>query len=125
MRMAHPKGRRTPNTPQDKTNREMAEIFKSLADKKRVQILRILMREGRLNVSSICEELGESQPAVSHHLTQLKHARLVDYERDGKFNYYFISSEAVRALIDHFFPTAGRAQQTLTFGDLELTFKTR
>jgi ArsR family transcriptional regulator, arsenate/arsenite/antimonite-responsive transcriptional repressor len=124
MRMAHPKGRRTPNA-QDKTNREMAEIFKSLADKKRVQILRILMREGKLNVSSICEELGESQPAVSHHLTQLKHARLVDYDRDGKFNYYFVSSEAVQALIEHFFPNAGRAQQTLTFGDLELTFKTR
>jgi ArsR family transcriptional regulator len=122
--MAHLKGRRTPNA-QDKTNREMAEIFKSLADKKRVQILRILMRDGKLNVSSICEELGESQPAVSHHLTQLKHARLVDYERDGKFNYYFISSEAVRTLIEHFFPNAGRAQQTLTFGDLELTFKTR
>jgi ArsR family transcriptional regulator, arsenate/arsenite/antimonite-responsive transcriptional repressor len=124
MKMAHLKGRKTPNA-QDKTNREMAEIFKSLADKKRVQILRILMREGKLNVSSICEELGESQPAVSHHLTQLKHARLVDYERDGKFNYYFISSEAVRTLIEHFFPNAGRVQQTLTFGDLELTFKTR
>jgi ArsR family transcriptional regulator, arsenate/arsenite/antimonite-responsive transcriptional repressor len=125
MKSAQMKGRKTPVSEQDKTNKEMAEIFKSLADRKRVQILRILMREGKLNVSKICDELGESQPAVSHHLTQLKHARLVDYDRDGKFNYYFISSDAIRTLIDHFFPNSARAQQTLTFGELEVTFKTR
>jgi ArsR family transcriptional regulator, arsenate/arsenite/antimonite-responsive transcriptional repressor len=110
---------------QEKTNKEMAEIFKSLADENRLHILRILMREGRLHVSKICEELGESQPAVSHHLTQLKHARLVEFERDGKFNHYYISSDAVRTLLTHFFPNAGRSQQTVTFGDLEVTFKTR
>jgi ArsR family transcriptional regulator, arsenate/arsenite/antimonite-responsive transcriptional repressor len=109
----------------DKTNKELAEVFKSLADGKRIQILRILMREGRMHVSRICDELDESQPAVSHHLTQLKHARLVDFERDGKFNHYFISSDAVRALLAQFFPTSNRSQQTLTFGDLEVTFKTK
>jgi len=103
----------------------MAEIFKSLADENRLQILRILMREGELHVSKICEELGESQPAVSHHLTQLKHARLVDFRRDGKFNHYFISSEAVEALLTHFFPNVGRSNQTLTFGDLEVSFRTK
>ena len=110
---------------QEKTNKEMAEIFKSLADENRLHILRILMREGSLHVSKICEELGESQPAVSHHLTQLRHARLVDFDREGKFNHYFISSDAVQVLLTHFFPNVGRAQQTLTFGDLEVTFRTR
>lgn len=119
------KNRRAANSDYDRTNRDMAEIFKSLADRKRVEILRILLREGKLNVSKICEELGESQPAVSHHLTQLKHARLVDFERDGKFNYYFISSETIRTLIEQFFPNAARSQQTVAFGDLEFTFKIR
>ena len=125
MKTAHWKSRKAAKSIQDKTNKEMAEIFKSLADENRLHILRILMREGKLNVTRICEELGESQPAVSHHLTQLKHARLVDFERDGKFNYYYLSSDAVRAVIEHFFPNAGRSQQVLTFGDLELTFRTR
>jgi len=117
---------RKPHKPaKEKTNKEMAEIFKSLADESRLHILRMLMREGRLYVSKICQELGESQPAVSHHLTQLKHARLVDFERDGKFNHYYISSDSVRTLLSHFFPNAGRSQQTVTFGDLEVTFKTR
>lgn len=126
MKTAPVKGKKGSGRPApDKTNKEMAEIFKSLADGKRIQILRILMREGRMHVSRICEELGESQPAVSHHLTQLKHARLVDFEREGKFNHYFISSDAIRTLLAHFFPTSNRSQQTLTFGDLEVTFKTK
>ena len=117
--------RRPVKPAQDRTNKEMAEIFKSLADENRLQILRILMREGELHVSKICEELGESQPAVSHHLTQLKHARLVDFRRDGKFNHYFISSDSVEALLTHFFPNAGRNQQTVSFGDLEVMFRTK
>jgi ArsR family transcriptional regulator len=125
MKTAQLRTRRAPKPAQDRTNKEMAEIFKSLADENRLQILRILMREGELHVSRICEELGESQPAVSHHLTQLKHARLVDFRRDGKFNHYFISSHAVEALLTHFFPNVGRSQQTLTFGDLEVSFRTK
>ena len=125
MKIASVKGKKIAKPAQDKINKRMAELFKSLADENRLQILRILMREGRLHVTKICEELGESQPAVSHHLTQLKHAKLVDFERDGKYNHYFIASDPVRALLDHFFPTANRVQQLLTFGDLELTFRVR
>ena len=125
MKTALLRARRPLKPAQDRTNKEMAEIFKSLADENRLQILRILMREGRLHVSKICDELGESQPAVSHHLTQLKHARLVDFRRDGKFNHYFISSDSVEALLTHFFPNAGRSQQTVSFGDLEVMFRTK
>jgi ArsR family transcriptional regulator len=124
MKTSPAKGRKA-RPAQDRTNKELAEIFKSLADENRLHILRILMREGKLHVSAICQELGESQPAVSHHLTQLKHARLVDFDREGKFNFYYISSDAVRALLSHFFPQSGRSQQTVTFGDLEISFRTR
>ncbi|WP_020472078.1 ArsR/SmtB family transcription factor [Zavarzinella formosa] len=110
---------------QNKLNKKLADVFRSLADENRLQILRLLMAEGTLNVSRICEELGESQPAVSHHLTQLKHAGLVDFERDGKFNLYFIASEPIKMLLDHFFPTSSKSQQTISFGELEVTFRIR
>ena len=125
MRTALLRARRPAKPAHERTNKEMAEIFKSLADENRLQILRILMREGEMHVSRICDELGESQPAVSHHLTQLRHARLVDFRRDGKFNHYYISSDAVQALLAQFFPNANRAQQTVTFGDLEVSFRTK
>jgi len=125
MKTAMLRGRRPAKPAQDRTNKEMAEIFKSLADENRLHILRILMREGEMHVSRICDELGESQPAVSHHLTQLRHARLVDFRRDGKYNHYYISSDAVQNLLAHFFPNAARVQQTVTFGDLEVSFRTK
>jgi len=71
MKTAMLRARKPAKPAQDRTNKEMAEIFKSLADENRLQILRILMREGEMHVSKICAELGESQPAVSPHLTQL------------------------------------------------------
>jgi ArsR family transcriptional regulator, arsenate/arsenite/antimonite-responsive transcriptional repressor len=125
MKTAMLRPRKPVKPAQDRTNKEMAEIFKSLADENRLQILRILMREGEMHVTKICDELGESQPAVSHHLTQLRHAKLVDFRRDGKFNHYYISSDAVQAILTHFFPNANRANQTIYFGDLELTFRTK
>lgn len=126
MKSSGSKSKKNARPAPDKTAKALAEIFKSLADWKRVQILRMLMREGRMHVTRICEELdNESQPAVSHHLTQLKHARLVDFERDGKFNHYYIASDAVRALLADLFPNSGRAQQSIEFGDLEVVFKTK
>jgi ArsR family transcriptional regulator len=125
MKTAMLRARRPAKPAQDRTNKEMAEIFRSLADENRLQILRILMREGEMHVSRICDELGESQPAVSHHLTQLRHARLVDFRRDGKYNHYYISSDAVQNLLAQFFPNSDRAQQRIRFGDLEVSFRTQ
>jgi DNA-binding transcriptional ArsR family regulator len=39
-------------------------------------------------VTQIVEELGLSQPLVSHHLRELKRALLVKVERSGPFIYY-------------------------------------
>ena len=123
MKTALLRPRKPAKPAQERTNTEMAEIFKSLADENRLQILRILLREGRLHVSRICEELGESQPAVSHHLTQLKSAKLVEFRRDGKYNFYKLDSAMLGELLDHFFPGTSSTQQKLNFGELELTFK--
>ncbi|MCK7513364.1 MAG: ArsR family transcriptional regulator [Desulfobacterales bacterium] len=43
------------------------------------------------SVSSIVEELGLSQPLVSHHLKELKRCLLVTVERSGPFIYYGLS----------------------------------
>ena len=109
----------------DRTLDELVDVFKSLADKWRLRILMILAKEGEMHVKAIGEILGQSQPAVSHHLTQLKNAGLVNYRRDGKFNHYAIDSELVGQILGKFFPSASSAQQKFSFGDLELTFKTK
>ena len=72
----------------DRTMTSLAQVFKLLADESRLRILLTLAREGETHVSALCEMLGQSQPAVSHHLTLLRMAGLVGFRREGKFNFY-------------------------------------
>ena len=108
-----------------RTMRALIDIFKSLADESRLTILMLLARHGEMHVSAICKELDQSQPAVSHHLTQLKNAQLVDSRREGKFSFYNLHSELLADIISRFYPHASSLQQKLTYGELEVTFKAR
>ncbi len=109
----------------EKTISSLLTIFKGLSDKSRLQILLMLAKEGEQHVTRICEALGQSQPAVSHHLTQLRNARLIDYRRDGKFNFYAIDSDMLLEIVGKFYPTAKSVQQKVVFGDMEVNFKAK
>jgi ArsR family transcriptional regulator len=74
-------------------------------------------------VSAIGAQLGQSQPAVSHHLTQLKSAGLVEYRREGKFNFYALHPTGLHELVDHLFPGGGPSR--LSLGGVEVSFKRR
>ena len=65
----------------------VAFLAKSLSDENRLRIL-LTVSNGKKSVSSIVEELGLSQPLVSHHLKELKRSLLVKIERNGPFIYY-------------------------------------
>jgi DNA-binding transcriptional ArsR family regulator len=69
-------------------------------------------------VSAIGDHLNQSQPAVSHHLTQLRSAGLIDYRRDGKFNYYRLDEAGLAGLFDGFFPDGGTGK--LALGGIEI-----
>jgi DNA-binding transcriptional ArsR family regulator len=62
-------------------------VAKSLSDENRLRIL-FSIKKDKKSVSAIVEELGLSQPLVSHHLRELKRALLVHVEREGPFIYY-------------------------------------
>lgn len=91
----------------DRTVQRMTRVFKSLADPYRVKIMYMLSKTGEMHVSAISDELGHSQPAVSHHLTQLRNAGLIDYRRDGKYNHYFLDTDGIADLLGLFFPQPG------------------
>lgn len=76
-----------------------AFLAKSLADENRLRILLAVSREKKA-VSRIVEELGISQPLVSHHLKELKRALLVTVERRGPFVYYQVADQRVLEIID-------------------------
>jgi ArsR family transcriptional regulator, zinc-responsive transcriptional repressor len=77
---------------QDEEFHPVAFLAKSLSDENRLRII-LCVSNGKKSVSTIVEELGLSQPLVSHHLKELKRSLLVKIERNGPFIYY--------ELVDH------------------------
>ena len=61
----------------DQSVRELAQVFKLLSDETRLRILfyLALSPDGELHVTDLCNRLGQSQPAVSHHLALLRGLR--------------------------------------------------
>ena len=75
------------NMPEVDDFQVVADIFKQLGDGNRIRIFWLLCHceECVINLSAM---VGMSSPAVSHHLKQLKGARLITSRRDGKEVYY-------------------------------------
>ncbi len=76
-----------PPTPDADACRSVAILAKGLSDENRLRILLCLTGKKK-SVTSIVEEVGLSQPLVSHHLKELKRCLLVNIERSGPFIYY-------------------------------------
>ncbi len=103
--------------------RELVDILKSLGDESRLQIVLILAAEGPMTVTQLRDRLCQSQPSVSHHLQELRHAKLVTFIREGKKNIYHLEANSVLKLIRVFFPKCSFASQRATFGELEFCFR--
>jgi len=77
----------------------VAFLAKSLSDENRLRILSAV-GNGKKSVSSIVEELGLSQPLVSHHLKELKRSLLVRVERSGPFVYYEAADSRIAQILE-------------------------
>jgi len=84
--------------------RVMTPIFTVLADENRQLIIGELGRRNQLNVKELDEIIPLSRPAISHHLKILKQAGIVNSNKKGTENYYYLTIkhavESVRALCD-------------------------
>ena len=72
--------------------------LKLLADETRLRILCTLLAERELHVAALCDRLGHSQPAISHHLAILKSHGLIACRRSGKHNFYSVRSQPFGSL---------------------------
>ncbi len=104
---------------------KMAEMFRMLSDPSRLKIVLALLAEGRQHVTALRELLGPktTQPAVSHHLTLMRLVDLVDYDREGKHNYYHLAGDKMRDLLERFFEAMGGP--TLDLGAFTMTYAPR
>jgi len=87
---------------------ELAAVFKVLADPARLRLLSMVAsaEAGEACACDLVEPVGRSQPTVSHHLSVLVEAGLLEREKRGRWAWYRLNDErlsAVRAALD---PTA-------------------
>ena len=75
----------------DQLEKDLVQVFKLLSDETRLRVLMYLAREGELHVTALCDKLGQSQPAVSHHLALLRHGGIIAPRRQGKNNFYSLT----------------------------------
>src|SRR5262249_40120489 len=97
--------------------------FKMMADKHRLKILLALGQKGEMHVSALCDLLGQSQPAVSHHLTMMRMTGLVGFRRDGKHNFYHLDSDFIGELLEQAFADSGNGHRQVQLDDVTLIYK--
>jgi ArsR family transcriptional regulator len=69
----------------------MARVAKALGDPVRVQLVDVLRKHaGKVCVCELVPLFELSQPTISHHLKVLRHAGLVESERQGLWAYYYV-----------------------------------
>jgi DNA-binding transcriptional ArsR family regulator len=76
----------------------MNESFKALADPTRRQIIRLLKEKDR-SAGEIADFFNMSKPSISHHLNALKHANLVQDERQGQFILYSLNTTVLEEVL--------------------------
>ena len=108
----------------EQLEKDIVQVFKLLSDETRLRVLMYLIREGELHVTALCDKLGQSQPAVSHHLALLRVAGLIEARRDGKHNYYSIRAKHFHRLLTEVFDSFSEgAAETFRFDDFVLARK--
>jgi ArsR family transcriptional regulator len=78
----------------------LALAFKALSDPTRIRLLSLIAATegGEACVCDLTEPVALSQPTVSHHMKQLVEAGLVTREQRGKWAYYRVVDDALRAI---------------------------
>jgi ArsR family transcriptional regulator len=104
----------------DETVRDLAQVFKLLADETRLRILFYLTRTPELHVRALCELLDQSQPAVSHHLALMRSAELIELRREGKHNFYHLVPQRFEQALGLLFANVPSENRRIRFGNFVL-----
>lgn len=67
-----------------------SQVFELLSDPTRLRIVLLLGKRGEMSVTAICEALGTTQPALSHHLALMRAGNILTSRREGKFDLYSV-----------------------------------
>jgi ArsR family transcriptional regulator len=80
---------------------ELAAVLKALADPVRLRLVSIIASapDGQICACDLPALVDRTQPTVSHHLTQLVKAGLLDREQRGKWAWFRLRPDSFAAVI--------------------------
>ncbi len=84
-------GSRREYTFQIMKTKELEKLFRVLGNKRRIQIVKLLIKKTELTVSDIADNINLSLKATSRHLMQLFHIDILKKDQRSKNVYYRIS----------------------------------
>ncbi|MCH7789576.1 MAG: helix-turn-helix transcriptional regulator [Acidobacteria bacterium] len=95
----------------DQAAGDLAEIFKALADPTRLRLISLIASSPNAEACAcdLAAPVGRSQPTVSHHLSQLVAAGLLEREQRGKWAWFRLDDDRVAAIADALTPAGSNA----------------
>ena len=102
-------------------------LFKALSDSTRRDILNMLQK-GDLTAGEIANQFAMTKPSISHHLSILKQARLVQDLRQGQNIYYSLNTTVFQEAIGWFLEMLDQTEKSksielITEADNQLSTK--
>ena len=88
---------------------KLQHLFQTLGDANRLKIIKFIEDKER-SVSEIVEDLGLSQPLVSHHLRVLREREILQTKRNGPFIYYKLNNRKLLDALGLFLDIASSAK---------------
>jgi ArsR family transcriptional regulator, virulence genes transcriptional regulator len=82
---------------------EIAGRLRALANERRLAILCKLVERGEANVSTLADEVGLSQSALSQHLARMREEGIVAFRRERQTLWYRIADSRVEALLSRLY----------------------
>ncbi len=89
----------------------MNDAFKALSDPTRRKILQLL-KDRDMSAGEIADHFDISKPSISHHLSILKQAQLVQDERQGQSIIYSLNMSVMREAMSWFLGMIGTKGET-------------
>ena len=75
--------------------KQLIEVLSVLSESVRFKILSLIASKGELTAKDILSEFDFTQPTLSHHMSCLTEAGLVNVERRGRFAYYSVNKDTI------------------------------
>ncbi len=71
-----------------------SKFFKTLSEPVRIQILRLILVNGRTDIGTIAEQLPQDRSVISRHLNLMQEVGILTCEKQSRHMFYEINAQA-------------------------------